>query len=261
MKLNISLAQMDVKVGDPEVNFERAANWVEEAAARGSQLVLFPELWSSGYALEDWESLSSELDTGIFARISQLARQHKVAVAGSLLEKRNGKAYNTFALYGPGGERQASYSKVHLFRLMEEDRWLAAGDRLALVEAGWGLTGLAICYDLRFPEMFRRYALDGARLILLPAEWPARRIAHWQTLLRARAIENQVFVAAVNRVGESRGENFGGLSAVLDPWGDPVVEGGNREALLTAEIDLEQVDEVRRRIPVFEDRRPDVYIG
>ncbi len=263
MNLTLSLGQMDVRLGDPEANYGRAAEWTQEAARRGSQLVLFPELWSTAYALEEWENLASPMDaeSGMFARVAALARQHKLAVGGSLLEKKDGRAYNTFALYGPDGALQAAYSKVHLFRLMDEDRWLAPGDRLVLVEAEWGMTGLGICYDLRFPEMFRRYALGGARLVLLPSEWPSRRSAHWQVLLRARAIENQMFVAAVNRVGESKGERFGGQSAVIDPWGEAVVEGGSQEMLLTAEIDLGRVDEVRRRIQVFEDRRPEVYGG
>jgi predicted amidohydrolase len=122
------------------------------------------------------------------------------------------------------------------------------------------MTGLGICYDLRFTEMWRKYALGGARLFLLPAEWPARRAAHWQTLLRARAIENQVFVAACNRVGESKGETFAGKSAAIDPWGDAVVEAGaENEVLLTCEIDLAKVDDIRQRIPVFKDRRPELY--
>jgi predicted amidohydrolase len=108
--------------------------------------------------------------------------------------------------------------------------------------------------------MWRKYALGGARLFILPAEWPSRRTYHWQTLLRARAIENQVFVAACNRVGESKGEVFAGKSALIDPWGEAVVEGGpEAEALLTAEIDLAKVDDIRQRIPVFKDRRADLY--
>jgi omega-amidase len=172
---------------------------------------------------------------------------------------RQGRAYNAFALYDAAGSLLATYRKVHLFRLMDDEKWLAPGDRVELVETDWGLTGLGICYDLRFPELFRAYALRGARLVLLPAEWPSRRAAHWHTLLRARAIENQMFVAACNRVGESKGEHFGGGSAIIDPWGEAVIEAGSAETLLTAEIDLAQADAVRQRIPVFEDRRPDVY--
>ena len=259
MKLNLSLGQMDIHLGQPEKNFERARAWTAEAARRGSALIVFPELWSTGYDLENWSAYAASLGEGIFARLSALAREHHIAIGGSVLEARDGRAYNAFALFDEQGNLSGTYRKTHLFRLMDEDKWLAPGERLELVETEWGMTGLGICYDLRFPEMFRKYALNGARLMLLPAEWPSRRAHHWQTLLRARAIENQMFVAGCNRVGESRGEHFGGGSAVIDPWGEAVVEGGSSETLLTAEIDLAQVDEVRNRIKVFEDRRPDIY--
>ncbi|MBI5715176.1 MAG: carbon-nitrogen family hydrolase, partial [Chloroflexi bacterium] len=177
----------------------------------------------------------------------------------SILEARNGKAYNTLTLFDSKGEQQAVYRKIHLFRLMQEEKWLAPGEESVLVDVNWGKTGLAICYDLRFVELFRKYALAGAKAIIIPAEWPARRTAHWQTLLRARAIENQMVVIAVNRVGESNGEIFGGRSAVIDPWGEAIVEGDDQQSLLHAEIDMGLVDEVRKRIPIFEDRREDVY--
>jgi predicted amidohydrolase len=259
MTLTLSLGQMDVALGDPDTNFAQVRAWTAEAARRGSALVLFPELWSTGYDLENWRKHASPPGEGMLARLAALAAEHKIAVGGSVLEVRDGKAYNAFALFDAEGGLSATYRKTHLFRLMDEEKWLAPGESLELVEAEWGLTGLGICYDLRFPELFRHYALRGARLVLLPAEWPARRAYHWQTLLRARAIENQMFLAACNRVGESKGEVFGGGSAVIDPWGEAVVEGGSRAALLTAEIDLGQVDEVRKKIPVFEDRRPDIY--
>jgi len=259
MKLNLSLGQMNVQLGEPEANLARVSAWTAEAARRGSALVLFPELWSTGYDLENWQRHASPPGQGMFPRLAGLAREHHIALGGSVLEVRDGKAYNAFALFDAEGALSATYRKTHLFRLMDEEKWLAPGEGLEMVEAEWGLTGLGVCYDLRFPELFRHYALRGARLVLLPAEWPARRAYHWQTLLRARAIENQMFLAGCNRVGESKGEVFGGGSAVIDPWGEAVVEGGSSEALLTAEIDLDMVDAVRQRIPVFNDRRPEIY--
>jgi predicted amidohydrolase len=148
---------------------------------------------------------------------------------------------------------------MHLFRLMAEEKYLAPGEAATLADTPWGKIGMAICYDLRFPELFRRYALGGAQLILVPAEWPHPRRAHWQTLLRARAIENQCFVAACNRVGTTGNSTFFGASAVIDPWGETLIEGGEAEMILTVTIDLALVDSVRRRIPVFEDRRPELY--
>ncbi len=260
MKLNLSLGQMHLHLGEPERNFERVSAWAGEAARRGSALAVFPELWSTAYDLENWRQHAAPMGEGMFGRLSALARENRIAIASSILEARDGRAFNTLALYDAGGELVAAYSKVHLVPMLDEPRWLAAGDRLALAEAAWGLTGLGICYDLRFPEMWRRYALQGARLFVIPAEWPARRASHWQALLRGRAIENQVFVAACNRVGESKGEVFAGRSAVIDPWGEAVVEaGGEAEALITCEIDLERADDIRARVPVFNDRRPDLY--
>jgi len=258
-KLQISLAQMAFEFGDQEANFESAAQRVVEAAALGSDLVLLPELWASGYDLPNWQKYATPLDEGLFARLSALAREHQIAIGGSLLEARHDKAFNTFVLFGPDGSPLGVYRKIHRFRLLQEEKYLGAGDSLGLVQAPWGPTGLAICYDLRFPEMFRPYAIGGARLLLLVAEWPESRIEHWCKLLQARAIENQVFIAAVNKVGESQGVKLGGHSVIIDPWGEPLVEEHDQEALLTAEIYFKEADKARRFIPVFRDRREDIY--
>jgi predicted amidohydrolase len=263
-ELTISLVQMDCRVGEPAFNFEQATAYVEEASRRGSQLVLLPELWSTAYALDRAPELSSPLaataaEDGWFGRFAQLARRHRVWLGGSLLEARGGQYYNCLALYSPDGTLHAAYRKAHLFRLMDEEKYLAAGEESVVTELPWGKTGLAICYDLRFPELFRRYALDGARLVLLPAEWPHPRREHWRTLLKARAIENQCFVAACNRIGSTGSNTFFGASAIVDPWGETLVEGGEAPMVLTAAVDLSQVDAVRKRIPIFSDRRPELY--
>jgi predicted amidohydrolase len=263
-ELTISLVQMDCRVGEPEFNFEQAAAYIAEASRRGSQLVLLPELWSTAYALDRAPELSSPLagnaaDDGWFGRFAQLARRHRVWLSGSLLEARGGKYYNCLALYSPEGALHAAYRKTHLFRLMDEEKYLSAGEESVVAEMPWGKTGLAICYDLRFPELFRRYALDGARLLLLPAEWPHPRREHWRTLLKARAIENQCFVAACNRIGATGSNTFFGSSAIIDPWGETLIEGGEAPMVLTATVDLAQVDAVRKRIPIFSDRRPELY--
>jgi predicted amidohydrolase len=151
------------------------------------------------------------------------------------------------------------YRKIHRFRLLQEEIWLEAGDRLVLAQTPWGKVGLSICYDLRFPEMFRPYFIAGANLILVVAEWPERRISHWTKLLQARAIENQAFFAGVNKVGFSQGVKLGGCSAIVDPWGVPIIEGNDEEALLTTQIDLHDCEKARRSIPVLRDRQPSIY--
>lgn len=259
MNLTITLAQMAFAFGEPEKNYQRARKWVAKAEKEGTDILLFPELWASGYDLENSAAHARALDEGLFLRMSALARQHSMILGGSLLENHQGDIFNTFFLYGRDGELMGFYRKVHLFRLLEEEKWLRAGDELVLLDAPWGKTGLSICYDLRFPEMFRVYAAAGAKLILMVAEWPETRIEHWRTLLLSRAIENQVYIAAVNKVGRSQGADLGGRSVIVNPWGERVVEGETEEAMLTAKIDLALVDQVREKIPVLKDRQPDAY--
>lgn len=265
MKLTISIGQMNVLKGQPERNFACVREWTEEAARRGSDLVVFPELWDTGYDLERALELGSPVDRGRFAGVAALARQHRIHIVGSMLEIVPGQssespaAYNSAAWFTPDGERAGLYRKLHLFRLMKEDWHLAPGSKPVMLDLPWGRTGLAICYDLRFPELFRGYALGGAVLTVIPAQWPHPRMAHWRTLLRARAIENQMVVVGCNQVGRAEETRFGGRSAIVDAWGEALVEGGECPVLLTHEVDVDQVADVRQRIPVFEDRRPDIY--
>ena len=257
--MKIALAQMDVHLADLAANQAALHKMAVQAAAQDCDLLLAPELWSTGYACAARASLASPLDAGSFAWLAGLAAEFHIAVGGSMLEQRGTDFYNTFALYDSAGARAGLYRKVHLFRPMGEHTWLQPGGELSLAQPAWGSTGLAVCYDLRFPEMFRRYALQGARLILLPAQWPAARAEHWRVLLRARAIDNQVFIAGVNRVGASAGETFGGASAVIDPTGAVLVEGGDSPGLLTAEVDLSACEQARAQIPILSDRRPELY--
>jgi omega-amidase len=257
--IKIALAQMDVKWAEPEANLTTVRQLVAQAAEAQADLVVLPELWGSGYDLAHASQYATTVNDGLFGEMAALAGAHRLHVVGSLLEQENGRIYNTCALFSPRG-LVATYRKIHLFRLMEEHRYLAPGDQPTLCEdLPWGTTALAICYDLRFPELFRGYALAGARLVVIPAQWPARRVDHWGTLLRARAIENQCFVAGCNRVGRDNGDPFGGRSALVGPWGEVLVEGDDRPALLLAEVDLDKVEQARQHIPILSDRRPECY--
>lgn len=262
MQLSISLGQFDVTLGDPAANLTKVQALAAEAARRRSHILVLPELWSTGYDLERAAVYATPTDGGIFADVAALARQHRLYILGSCLSLLGeGQFGNTAVLFDDNGRNLGEYSKTHLFRLMEEEQFLTAGNQLALVETAWGMAGLTICYDLRFPELYRHYALAGARLVFVPAEWPHPRLAHWRTLLRARAIENQMFIVACNRVGTSKNTTFFGHSCIIDPWGETVIEAGEGEMLVTADIDLSLVDSVRAKIPVFADRRPDLYFS
>jgi omega-amidase len=263
--LTISIAQIRVACRRPGENLAKAGTLIAEAARRGSDLVCFPEMWTTGF---DWSYLAenTEEHAVVIGRVAALARCHRIWVNGSLPEVTDdGRIANTSILFNAEGERAGVYQKVHLFSLLHEEQHLAAGDSLTVVDTPWGKIGLSICYDIRFPELFRSYALQGVRLVLSPVAFPHPRLQHWQVLSRARAIENQMFMVGVNRVGS---EDFGpdgvvtyfGNSVIVDPWGRTVVEASDtEEELLTAAIDLREADELRSSMRVLGDRRPELY--
>ena len=257
--LAIALAQMDVPAGQPEANLARARTLAAQAREAGADLLLLPELWLHGYDLARAGEWAAPLGEGGFAHMAGLAREYGLYLAGSLLERHGGGVSNTAVLYAPDGALLGSYRKIHLFRLMQEPRYLAAGERLVLCPTPWGPVGLAVCYDLRFPEPFRAMALAGAVLFLVPAQWPVRRVEAWLLLARARATENELIVAACNRVGSDGDVTFPGRSLVVDPWGNVLVEGDGQERLVIAQVDLREVRKVRRYLTVYEDRRPEAY--
>ncbi len=261
MKLKIALGQMDIQLGDPEANLAKVRTLTAVAAQQNADLIVFPELWSTGYDLENAARYATLTEAGIFEEVAALAREYQIDVLGSCLSLLGeGQFGNTAVYFNANGENLGEYSKTHLFRLMDEEKFLTGGAQKTMVEAKWGKGGLTICYDLRFPELFRAYALAGAQIVFVPAEWPHPRLMHWRTLLRARAIENQMFIVACNRVGSSKGTDFFGHSCIIDPWGEILVEGDEKEGVLTAVINLDLVRSVRQKIPVFADRRPEIYL-
>ncbi len=258
--LTIALAQMDVPQGCPEENLARARGFAAQARGADADLLLLPELWLHGYDLEHAEEWAAPLGEGGFAEMAEMAREFQIHLVGSILERHGGGVSNTAALYGPSGDLLGSYRKMHLFRLMEEHRYLAPGEHGTLCDTPWGPTGLGICYDLRFPELFRTMALAGAKLFVIPAQWPVKRLEAWILLARARATENELIVAACNRVGRSGDVVFPGRSIVVDPWGNTLVEGDDQERLLIAGADLREIEKARRYLPVYADRRPAAYV-
>jgi predicted amidohydrolase len=157
------------------------------------------------------------------------------------------------------GECVTSYAKIHSFQLMDEHLYMEAGNQLGHFHVDHVEAGVMICYDIRFPELARKLALSGAKILFVPAQWPNPRLHHWRTLLQARAIENQMYVVACNRVGESEGTSFFGHSMIINPWGEIMLEGDETEQLLAASIDLNEVETIRKKIPIFADRRPTLY--
>ncbi|CAI6058443.1 Omega-amidase YafV [Paenibacillus sp. JJ-100] len=264
-EIRVALIQGDIKLGDPEANHEHMKYLLERALELHPDLKLavLPELWNTGYALPQIHELADPEGQRSREWLSAFAKKHQISiVGGSIAEKREGQIYNTMYAYNEEGTELSRYDKLHLFRLMNEEKYLQPGAEPEMFEIGNGLTaGALICYDIRFPELARTLALNGARALIVPAEWPNPRLHHWRTLLTARAIENQMYVIACNRVGKEGDTEFFGHSMIIDPWGEIVAEGGEDEEIVSGVIRPGLVDEVRGRIPVFEDRRPSIYFN
>ncbi|MBD3918851.1 carbon-nitrogen family hydrolase [Paenibacillus sp. PR3] len=261
-KLKLALLQMDVQIGEPEANFVTAEKLLNKAvlAEDKPDLIMLPEMWNTGYALDRIHELADVEGVRTREKFASFAKEHGVLlIGGSIAEKREDGVFNTIHAFGRSGEELGAYDKIHLFRLMDEEKFLQPGSQMGTLALEGTPAGMMICYDIRFPELFRKLALAGAKAVFVPAEWPNPRLHHWRTLLQARAIENQMYVIACNRCGQSGDTVFFGHSMVIDPWGEVIAESDDQEGILTAEIDFALVDEVRKRIPIFEDRRPKLY--
>jgi predicted amidohydrolase len=256
---------------DKARNLATADRLVRQAAADGAQLVVLPEKWpvlGGGTTLRDG---AEPLDGPAISWARAAAAELRIdLVAGSLSERVEGedKLRNTSVHIGPTGQVHAVYRKVHMFdvevdgTVYRESEHEAPGDKPVLTETADGVeVGMTVCYDLRFPELFRILAVRGARILVLPSAFTlATTRDHWEPLVRARAIENQAFVIAANQVGEHEpGLRSGGRSMIVDPWGVVLAAAPDRETVITADLDLDQQDDIRRRLPSLANRRPTAY--
>jgi predicted amidohydrolase len=252
---------------EKQANLDKAERFVRLAASSGASLVVLPELfWWGGR--RDAETAAAETIPGpTTERLGSWARELGIhLVGGSILERIAGseKVYNTSVVFGPAGDAIASYRKVHLFDVdipqrvsVRESDTRRAGNATVVAEIEIAPIGLSICYDLRFPELFRRLVDAGAAVICLPSAFTfTTGAAHWEILVRARAIENQVYLIAPNQIGRGASgiDNYG-HSLIVDPWGTPLARAGNTEGPILAEIDLAYLKRVRKEIPCLEHRK------
>ena len=259
-EVKVACVQLDMAFGAPTENFHKVEQKVREAAALGAKIVVLPEMWNTGYDLTRLEEIADVDGNKTKKLFSDLSKELNIhIVGGSVSTKKGDNFFNTMYVTDTAGEVVAEYNKAHLFKLMDEHHYLNEGNEKNLFSIdGVQMAGI-ICYDLRFPEWTRVHALDGAKVMFIPAQWPDKRIDHWKVLLQARAIENQMFVVAVNRVGKDPNNSFDGNSMVIAPWGEILWTGANEETTGIVELDLEIIEEVRNRIPIFQDRREVLY--
>jgi predicted amidohydrolase len=259
---------------DKPRNLEIAERLVREAASGGADLVVLPEKWTLLGSAEDLEAGAEAIEGESISAARSWARELGIdLLAGSFAERQEtGKLANTSVLIGRDGEIGAVYRKIHMFDVdvggvaYRESEIEEPGEEIVLGEAGEKLPiklGLSVCYDLRFPELYRVLAVRGARIVTVPSAFTAETGRdHWDVLLRARAIENQAFVIAANQVGEhAPGLRSGGRSMIVDPWGVILAQAPDAEAVVVADLDFAHQDDVRARLPALEHRRTDVYEG
>jgi len=249
--------QFNISLGEVDKNLAKVSSALRRVKEKGVQLAVLPEMWSTGYDYKNLARLAGETPR-VVATIQNLSEELGMVVVGSLPERENDSLFNA-AYVIDRGKTLGTYRKLHLFSTMGEDRFLAAGNRTLVVPSSAGRLGVAICYDLRFPELFRKLALEGAEILCLPAEWPKPRQEHWRTLLRARAIENQLFVAATNCCGVQGKLDFFGMSLLIAPRGEILAEGGEADIELVGNFDYQEMIAYRSQIRCFQDRRPEVY--
>jgi len=259
-KIAVVLLQMDIAFGNPKENQRHVRERFQEANLQPGELVVLPEMWNTAYDLTRLEEIADYNGQETLQLLKELATTYRVTiVGGSVAVKEGADFYNRTYVIDENGSVLTQYDKAHLFGLMAEDRYLASGNKLAFFKNNQVTISPFICYDLRFPEWYRLAAQQGAEVYIVSAQWPVQRLAQWRKLLQARAIENQAFFIAVNRVGADPANHFPGHSMIIDPLGEIILELDDQECIARGEVDAAAILPVRGEIPVFKDARPTLY--
>ncbi len=248
---------------NPEANRNKVKAWAGRVANEEQpDLLVLPEMWTTAYTLPELGQVADREGEPTTSFLQDLARKYGVnIIGGSIANRKEEKFYNTAMVIDRTGNVVYSYDKIHLVPMLNEDHYLEGGkEKVEIFELDGVKMGLIICYDLRFPELARKLALEGAQVLHIVAEWPAARREHWRALQIARAIENQMYVLSCNRIGSYNGVAFAGTSMVIDPWGTVIREGTEtEEETLAADVSFDQVPEVRKEVPIFASRVPGLY--
>ncbi len=260
-QLKIACLQMEVAFCDPDENFARAGEMIAQAMEQSPDVLLLPETWNTGFfPQEDLEALCDQDGQRVCREIGALAKQYHVnIVAGSVSNLRGGKIYNTAMVFDRSGSCIAQYDKTHLFTPAGEDRFYTPGEQLCTFTLDGVRCGMVVCYDIRFPELSRTLAVAGMEVLFVSAQWLRQRIDHLRSLSVARAIENQVYVACCNACGTAGETVYSGSSAIISPRGETLAQAGEVPQILTAPCPMQTLQDIRSAIPVFRDRRPELY--
>jgi omega-amidase len=261
--MKVTVAQISCSLGDPEANLSKVGDFCHRAKDVNAELIVFPEMTDTGYSMSVIQKHADEWKSGFVASLQEIANQLSMAIVSGVSERDGSTIYNSQVLIDTKGNIAAKYRKTHLYAVapVEEHTCFAPGDALASVALGDLRFGFSICYDLRFPEMYRKLATEqNVGAFLLSSAWPFPRDEHFRVLAQARAIENQSYVIASNRVGKDDELWFCGNSAIIDPRGVVIAAASpDREELIHADLSQELVDSVRQRVESLAHRREDLY--
>lgn len=249
--MKLTLVQYNPEWENKTANMKKLLTMLQSKTIVGNVLI-FPEMTLTGFTMNA-SSMAENMRRKSLNFFSDFAVDKKVHVFAGLIEQSGKNLYNSLVHLDTNGKLKTKYQKIHPFSYSNEDKFYTAGKKLSIAKVDEWKIGLSICYDLRFPELFRFYAKQKVDLIINIANWPVTRIEHWRTLLKARAIENQCYVAGVNRVGDDKKFHYNGYSSVFDPMGKEIISVKNKETILTAEIDKDYVKEVRKKLPFLND--------
>lgn len=256
--MKIAIYQMEIIPGEPEKNIEKVANWL--STLDDVDIAVLPEMWNTSYTLEELVNITSEAGQREIEKLSELAKQYQInIVGGSIAVRVEDKIYNRAIVINKNGEHIHQYDKLHLVPMLDEPNYLTQGNNISIFEIDNVKMGVIICYDLRFPEISRKLALEGIEVLFVVAEWPIERISQFEKLLYARAIENQVYVIASNSIGKCDDTVFGGKSMVINPLGEATTKIILGEGTIQSTINIEEIRSIRSDIPLLKTRRADIY--
>jgi predicted amidohydrolase len=250
--------QADVTAGKPEGQSQVLESVLNRLSREGCRLLVLPEMWLCGFSRDDLRALALRTPS-VVAQWQDWCRRSSMVIVGSMPEIEGGSLFNTSYVVDGNGNVAGLYRKTHLFSPHGEHLAFSPGQETVVCDTQVGRLGILICYDLRFPELSRRLVLDGAQVLCVSALWPLARIRHWDLLLRARALENQVYVVGCNGCGLDGTLVYGGGSAIVGPTGERLARASENEASIQAAVDLEAMETFRRALPCWVDRRGDIY--
>ena len=257
-RVRVCSAQITSTWEDPDHTLARVEEFTQHAANCGAKLICFPEQFATG-----WDPLPlkniQDIHGTIISSLQEYAKKYRIGIIGSLREKHDPLPKNTAIAIGSDGRILASYAKMHLFSFCHEHEGNTPGTDLGIFALGSLTCGIAICYDLRFPELFRLYAQKGVQAVFVPSAWPQRRVRHWELFITARAAENQMYVIGVNTTGTTPVDQYSGASMTADPQGAIVSRANEAEQLLFTDIDPGEVTRTRDGFPIENDRKDALY--